>query len=421
MIMASFHRSVDTGLDAGLDALAGGAFVAVTDDESRENEADLILAAEAATPDALAFMVRHTSGLICVGLPAERLRQLDLPLMVPDGSDHHGTAFTVSVDYRHGTTTGISGADRARTIRALVDPAAGADDFVRPGHVFPLRARPGGVLVRPGHTEASVDLTRLAGLRPGGALCELVNDDGSMLRGDDVRRFCDRFGLPLLTIRQLAAHRRRQETLVRELAAARLPTRWGTFEVRTFESLPDGLEHVALVRGDVADGDPVLVRVHSECATGDIFGSQRCDCGAQLDDAMAAVAREGRGVVVYLRGHEGRGIGLTNKLRAYQLQDRGFDTVEANLELGLPVDDRDYGVAAQILTALGIGRVRLLTNNPAKTAGLTASGLDVVERIPCRPSVTRDNAGYLQTKRSRLGHLLSLSAPEEERCASSYA
>ena len=411
-----------TTLDDGLAALRGGGFVVVTDDESRENEADLILAAEAATPEALAFMVRYTSGLICVGLPAERCRQLDLPLMVPDGSDHHGTAFTVSVDYRHGTTTGISAADRARTIRALVDPAAGAEDFVRPGHVFPLRARPGGVLVRPGHTEASVDLTRLAGLRPGGALCELVNDDGTMMRGEAVHRFCERFNLPLLTIRQLAAHRRRQETLVRALAAARLPTRCGPFEMRTFESLPDGLEHVALIRGDVGAGDePVLVRVHSECATGDIFGSQRCDCGAQLDDAMAAIAREGRGVVVYLRGHEGRGIGLSNKLRAYQLQDRGFDTVDANLELGLPVDDRDYGVAARILTDLGVRRVRLLTNNPAKAAGLEDHGIDVTDRIPSRPPVTGQAAGYLRTKQARLGHLLSVANREEERCASSSA
>jgi 3,4-dihydroxy 2-butanone 4-phosphate synthase/GTP cyclohydrolase II len=277
------------------------------------------------------------------------------------------------------------------------------------------------VLVRPGHTEASVDLTRLAGLPSGGALSELVNDDGTMLRGDAVRRFCDRFRLPLLTIRQLAAHRRRQETLVRELAAARLPTRWGPFEVRTFESLPDGLEHVALVRGDLAGGGPALVRVHSECATGDIFGSQRCDCGAQLDDAMTAIAREGRGVVVYLRGHEGRGIGLTNKVRAYELQDRGFDTVDANLELGLPVDDRDYGVAAQILTALGVGRVRLLTNNPAKTAGLAAHGITVVERIPSHVGVTGNNAGYLHAKRTRLGHLLSVSPSQEDRCASSCA
>jgi 3,4-dihydroxy 2-butanone 4-phosphate synthase/GTP cyclohydrolase II len=398
--------AADIRVEAALQALSRGGFVVVADDEDRENEGDLIMAAECVTPEAVAFMVRHTSGVVCVALTGERADELDLPLMVPGGGDHQGTAFTVSVDYRHGTTTGISATDRAATIRALVDPPTRPADLARPGHVFPLRARPGGVLERPGHTEAAADLALLAGFRPAGVLCELVNDDGTMARGQDMARFCAAHDLPLLTIADLIAYRRRREQLVRWRSSARLPTRFGEFEIHAYESVLDGIEHVALVRGDVATGSPVLVRVHSECLTGDVFGSARCDCGAQLDLAMEQIAAAGQGVVVYLRGHEGRGIGLGHKLDAYRLQDAGRDTVEANVELGFPVDGRDYSVGAQILADLGVTRLRLLTNNPAKHAGLASSGLEIVEGVPLLAPTTPDNAAYLRSKRDKLGHLL---------------
>jgi 3,4-dihydroxy 2-butanone 4-phosphate synthase/GTP cyclohydrolase II len=390
---------------AAIDAIARGEFVVVADDEDRENEGDLIMAADAVDADALAFLVRYTSGLICVGITGDRADELQLPPMVPVNTESMGTAFTVSVDLRAGTTTGISAADRAATIRALADPAAVAADFARPGHVFPLRARPGGVLRRPGHTEASVDLAALAGRHPSGVLCEIVNADGTMCRGAGLVAFAEQHGLTYCTIADLVAHRRRREPLVERVGTAVIPTDVATFEAHAYRSLLDGIEHVAFVLGDVSGDDPVLVRVHSECLTGDVLGSQRCDCGPQLEAARAAIAAEGRGVLVYLRGQEGRGIGLGHKLRAYELQDRGHDTVDANVLLGFPADLRDYGVGAHILTDLGVTSLRLLTNNPAKYAGLRSYGLEVAERVPLVVDAGVHNAGYLETKRVRLGHL----------------
>jgi 3,4-dihydroxy 2-butanone 4-phosphate synthase/GTP cyclohydrolase II len=396
-------------IDAAIAAIARGEIVVVADDEDRENEGDLIMAADLATPEAITFFVRHTSGVICVGLTGERCGELDLPQMVvaADNSEALGTAFTISVDVREGTTTGISAADRARTLRALADPNVGGRAFNRPGHVFPLRARPGGVLKRAGHTEAAVDLAVLAGRQPAGALCELVLDDGTMARGPDLRRFADEHGLVFITIAELIRHRRTTERLVERTATARIPTRWGDFQCHAFESSLDGETHLAYTVGDVTGDDPVLVRVHSECLTGDVFGSVKCDCGPQLHEAMRRVAEIGRGVVVYLRGHEGRGIGITHKLRAYELQEQGLDTVDANVELGLPVDRREYGVGAQILADLGVRRMRLMTNNPAKYGGLDGYGLEIVERVPIHLRVHPEAEAYLRTKRDRMGHLLS--------------
>ncbi|MBO4205617.1 bifunctional 3,4-dihydroxy-2-butanone-4-phosphate synthase/GTP cyclohydrolase II [Micromonospora echinofusca] len=386
--------------------IAAGRPVVVVDDEDRENEGDLIFAAELATPELLAFMVRHTSGYICVPLTEEDCERLDLPPMYHTNQDRRGTAYTVTVDAREGVSTGISAADRAHTIRLLADPATGPADLARPGHVVPLRARPGGVLRRPGHTEAAVDLTQLAGLRPAGVLCELVNDDGTMMRLPDLEKFCAEHALTLVTIADLIAHRRRTEKQVEQGASARMPTPHGVFQAVGYRTHYDGAEHVALVYGEIGDGADVLVRVHSECLTGDVFGSLRCDCGPQLNAALARVAQEGRGVVLYVRGHEGRGIGLLHKLQAYQLQDLGRDTVDANLELGLPADARDYGTGAQILYDLGVRSMRLLTNNPAKRAGLEGYGLTISGRegLPVRPHP--ENVRYLRTKRDRMGHLL---------------
>ena len=392
-------------------AIGRGEFVLVVDDLDRENEGDLILAAKAATPERLAFMVRHTSGIVCVSLPEERLTELHLPLMVADNTESHGTAFTVSVDYRHGTSTGISAADRSATIRALANPEIGPSEFARPGHIFPLRSRAGGVLRRRGHTEAASDLARLAGLGPYGVLCEIVNDDGSVSRRPQIAKFASEHGILVITIADLVAYRRRQEALVEGVAEARLPTKHGIFSARIFRSRLDDVEHVALVNGDLSGPEPVLARVHSECLTGDIFGSVRCDCGAQLDSALAKVAEEGRGVVVYLRGHEGRGIGLTQKLHAYRLQDQGRDTVDANLELGLPVDIRTYDVGAQILQTLGVTAIRLMSNNPTKFTELEGYRLQIVERVPLLTVPTEDNYQYLWTKQTRMGHLLNISGP----------
>jgi 3,4-dihydroxy 2-butanone 4-phosphate synthase/GTP cyclohydrolase II len=395
-------------IEDAIAAIARGEIVVVADDEDRENEGDLIMAADAATSDAIAFFVRHTSGVICVGLTGERCDELDLRAMVTasEHSESHGTAFTVSVDLADGTSTGISASDRAATLRALADPTTVAADFNRPGHIFPLRARRGGVLKRPGHTEASVDLSRLAGRAPAGVLCELVLDSGDMARADDLRRFADDHGLVFVTIADLVRYRRRHEKLVERSADARVPTTWGDFRCHAFESALDGETHLAFVCGEVAGGDPVLVRVHSECLTGDVFGSVKCDCGPQLHESMRLIAEVGRGVVVYLRGHEGRGIGISHKLRAYELQETGLDTVDANLELGLPVDDREYGIGAQILAELGVHRLRLLTNNPAKYRGLEGFGLTITERVPLHLDVHPEAEHYLRTKRDRMGHLL---------------
>jgi len=394
-------------VEAAIAAIADGEFVLVVDDEERENEGDLIIAAEKATPEKIAFMVRYTSGLICAPLEGIRLDELALPLMVLENTDSHKTAFTVSVDFVPGTSTGISAADRAITLRAMADPATRPSDLARPGHIFPLRYREGGVLVRPGHTEAAVDLARMAGLRAAGALCEIVNDDGSMSRGEDLYDFAAEHNIPVLTIEELIAYRWATEALVTREVETTLPTAHGDFKAFGYRAEVGEPEQVALVMGDVAGKPDVLVRVHSECLTGDVLGSLRCDCGTQLEESMAQIAEAGEGVVIYVRGHEGRGIGLLPKLHAYKLQDNGADTVDANLELGLAVDARHYGPAAQILNDLKVASVRLLTNNPTKVDELSQLGVDVTGRAPLTVVPTEISKGYLETKAARMGHLIS--------------
>lgn len=383
---------------------AAGRAVIVVDDADRENEGDLIFAASKATPELVAFMIRYTSGVICVPMEGRTLDRLRLPLMTPENTERMRTAFAVSVDARHGITTGISARDRARTIRTLVDSATEPYELNRPGHIFPLRYAEGGVLRRPGHTEAAVDLARLAGLAPAGVLCEIVNDDGTMARLPELRRFAKEHGLALISIAQLIEYRRRAEKMVCRVAETTLPTPYGPWRVIGYESSLDRRQHVALIYGDVGAGENLLVRVHSECLTGDVLGSLRCDCGSQLDSSMAAIAREGRGVVVYLRGHEGRGIGLLHKLQAYELQDGGADTVDANIALGLPADARDYGYGGQILLDLGVRSMRLLTNNPTKLAGLEGWGIKVLTRVPVPVQANDHNLRYLRAKRDRMGH-----------------
>jgi 3,4-dihydroxy 2-butanone 4-phosphate synthase / GTP cyclohydrolase II len=395
-------------IERAIEAVANGELVIVVDDADRENEGDLIMAAERVTAESMGFMVRHTSGVICMPLEGERLDELNLPLMVANNTETQRTAFTVSVDAREGTTTGISAPDRATTVKTLLDPRTKPTDLARPGHIFPLRYREGGVLKRAGHTEASVDLARLAGCYPAGVLAEVTNDDGTMARLPELERFAAEHGLVMISIADLIRYRRHQEKLVRRVSEARIPTQYGDFTAYVFESLLDGAEHMAFVRGDVSGQPDVLVRVHSECLTGDVFGSLRCDCGLQLDLALSRVASEGRGVVIYLRGHEGRGIGLGHKLRAYTLQDDGRDTVEANVELGLPVDSREYGIGSQMLVDLGITTMRLMTNNPAKYGGLEGYGLEIVERVPLHTEPNQENIAYLRAKQEKLGHLLDL-------------
>lgn len=400
-------------IEDAVEIIAAGGMVIVVDDDDRENEGDLVMAADAATAETLAFMVNHTSGVICVPMLGEDLRRLEIPMMVGRNEDPKGTAYTVSVDAREGVSTGISAADRARTIRVLADPASGAQDVGRPGHVFPLRYQPGGVLRRPGHTEAAVDLSRLAGRRESGVIAELVNADGSMQRRPDLERFAEEHDLLIVSIADLIAFRRRTESIVERVVETIIPTPYGEWRAVGYRSSVDAEQHVALVLGEPDDSSAVLVRMHSECLTGDVFRSLRCDCGAQLDLAMARIAAEGCGVIVYLRGHEGRGIGLIDKLRAYRLQDEGADTVDANLRLGLPADARDYGTGASILVDLGLRHVRLLTNNPVKRAALGGFGLVLAGREPLEVASNARNAAYLATKAERFGHELAggLDAP----------
>jgi 3,4-dihydroxy 2-butanone 4-phosphate synthase/GTP cyclohydrolase II len=413
--MTSPLARLDT-IETAIAAIKDGRPVIVIDDEDRENEGDLIFASELATPDLVAFMVRYTSGYICVAVTEADADRLDLPPMFRVNQDRRGTAYTVTVDAREGVTTGISASDRAHTIRLLADAGTTSADLARPGHIVPLRAKDGGVLRRPGHTEAAVDLAILAGLRPSGTLCEVVSekDPTGMARGEELRVFADEHDLCMISIADLIAYRKRFDKLVERVAEATVPLVPGTFTAVGYRSSYDDREHVAFVYGDIGDGEDVLVRVHSECLTGDVFGSLRCDCGPQLQAALAAVAQEGRGIVLYIRGHEGRGIGLLHKLQAYQLQDAGVDTVDANLDLGLPADARDYGTGAQILVDLGVHTMRLLTNNPAKRAGLEGYGLRVTGRVPLPSHVTAENLGYLRTKRDRMGHLLDIIEPETE-------
>jgi 3,4-dihydroxy 2-butanone 4-phosphate synthase/GTP cyclohydrolase II len=396
-------------------AIARGEMIVMVDDEDRENEGDLIMAAQFATPEKIAFIVRYSSGVVVAPISGDRCDDLRLPLMVEHNTESHRTAFTISVDLIEGITTGISAADRAATLRALADPQESFASFARPGHIFPLRAREGGVLKRAGHTEAAVDLARMAGLEPAGIICEIINDDGSMSRLPELIEFSRKHNLLLSSIAELIKYRRHHEKLVTRMGQAQVPTDWGNFTCTAFKSDVDGTEHLAFSLGTVDDGQPVLVRVHSECLTGDVFSSRRCDCGPQLHSAMSLIAEEGRGIVVYLRGHEGRGIGIGHKIRAYSLQDGGLDTVDANTELGLPVDSREYGIGAQILADMGANQLRLITNNPAKYGGIEGYGLEIIERVAINPVATEENIKYLQTKRDRMGHLFSLPESDSEK------
>ena len=394
-------------IEEAVEEIRKGRIVIVVDDADRENEGDFIMAAEKATPEAINFMATHGRGLICMPCAAWRLEELRIPLMVGSHEGAQETAFAVTIDARVGTTTGTSAFDRAITIRAVTDPDTRPEDLQMPGHVLPLRAAEGGVLKRAGHTEAAVDLAKLGGMFPAGVICEIMHPDGTMARLPELVRVAEEHDLKIISIADLIDYRRRRERLVRKVAEAKIPTIYGEFRTRGYESVVDGRVHVAMVLGDVGDGRDILVRVHSECLTGDVFHSLRCDCGTQLDDALGKIGAEGRGVILYIRGHEGRAIGLTHKLRAYELQERGKDTVEANEALGFPADPRDYGIGAQILHDLGVRTMRLLTNNPAKRAGLEGYGLSIVERVPLETRPTPENLAYLKAKREKLGHLLS--------------
>ncbi|CAA2975534.1 bifunctional riboflavin biosynthesis protein RIBA 1, chloroplastic-like [Olea europaea var. sylvestris] len=396
-----------SSITEAIEDIRQGKMVVVVDDEDRENEGDIIMAASKVTSEAMAFFVKHGTGIVCVSMKEEDLERLQLPLMVShkENEEKLCTAFTVSVDAKHDTTTGVSARDRATTVLALASKDSKPEDFNRPGHIFPLKYREGGVLKRAGHTEASVDLAMLAGLDPVGVLCEVVDDDGSMARLPKLRQFVQQENLKIISIADLVRYRRKRDKLVEHASSAQIPTMWGPFNAYCYRSILDGIEHIAMVKGDIGDGLDVLVRVHSECLTGDIFGSARCDCGSQLALAMQQIEAAGRGVLVYLRGHEGRGIGLGHKLRAYNLQDAGRDTVEANEELGLPVDSREYGIGAQILRDLGVTTMKLMTNNPAKYSGLKGYGLAVAGRVPLLTPITKENKRYLETKRAKMGHV----------------
>jgi len=400
------RRPTFDSIEQAIEAIRAGRMVIVVDDENRENEGDLTMASSKVTPEAINFMVKHGRGLVCMALTAERLDELEIPLEVSDNSSRRETAFCVSIDAKQGTSTGVSAADRALTIQTAIAPETQPRDLARPGHVFPLRARSGGVLVRAGHTEAAVDLARIGGLYPGGVICEVMNEDGSMARVPELKKFARKHGLLMITIADLIRYRMRTESLVRQVAKAALPTEYGDFTIYAYDNRIDGQTHVALVRGDLGDGQDVMVRVHSQCLTGDVLHSMRCDCGAQLDAAMRQIAAEGRGVLLYLH-QEGRGIGLANKLRAYELQDQGLDTVEANERLGFKPDQRDYGIGAQILRDLGVRTMRLLTNNPRKFIGLEGYGLSVAESLPLEVTpVVETTRKYLRTKKEKLGHRL---------------
>jgi 3,4-dihydroxy 2-butanone 4-phosphate synthase/GTP cyclohydrolase II len=390
-----------------IEDIKAGKFVIVVDDEDRENEGDLVMAAEKVTPDAINYMAKYARGLICMPMTGERLDELKIPMMASNNTSHFGTPFAVAVEAKEGTTTGISAADRARTVQVMVDPKTKPEDILMPGHMFPLRARDGGVLVRAGQTEATVDLARMAGLKPAGVLCEIMNEDGTMARMPQLEEFSKKFNLKIVSVADLIAYRYRHERLVTRVAEARLPTQFGDFKVIAYKSSTDPDEHLALVMGDVATDEPVLVRVHSQCLTGDVFHSLRCDCGEQIQMAMRRIAEEGRGVVLYLR-QEGRGIGLHNKIKAYALQDKGMDTVEANISLGFKADERGYGIGAQILADLGVRNMRLMTNNPKKMTWLESYGLNIVEQLPITTQPNPHNRRYLQTKQKKLGHLLKV-------------